>query len=199
MAGLGYHDFQAGAVLTAAQVDGYLMNQAMMYFDTTASRDTALPAILDNGLHCYVAATRSIFVYDKPNLRWIELSSAWTAYTPVWTNLTVGDASWVAQRRYENGAIHCAGQITLGATSSISGTVSQTIPDSLTTNATGSSGTGITSDSAASPTLRPHVCHAAPGGTSWTFITDAGALNATVPSALATGDVITWDIVIGVA
>lgn len=39
--GLGARLFVAGDVITAADVNGYLMNQAMMRFPTTAARDTA--------------------------------------------------------------------------------------------------------------------------------------------------------------
>ena len=43
MAGLGYKAFTGGAVLTAAQVQGYLQYQAVMKFATAAARDAALP------------------------------------------------------------------------------------------------------------------------------------------------------------
>ena len=42
MAGLGYKAFAAGEVLTAGNVQGYLQDQAVMVFGSTAVRGTAL-------------------------------------------------------------------------------------------------------------------------------------------------------------
>jgi hypothetical protein len=189
---LGFVDFDAGDILNAASVDGVL-RQGIVYFADPSSRDAGFVGVLEEGLHCYTADGDGHWYYNGSE--WVLLSSAWETYTPAWTNLTVGNGTVVATRRYENGAIHCRGQITFGGTTSIGGNISQTIPDSQTTDTWGGSGTGLVNDSGAP---RPIVVHAAPGGTSWTFISDAGAVNATVPSVLATGDVITWDIVIGV-
>lgn len=54
MAGLGYKDFTAGAVLTAAQVDGYLMEQAVMNFAGTAARGSALASVQAAGMVAHV-------------------------------------------------------------------------------------------------------------------------------------------------
>lgn len=44
MAGLGYKSFASGEVLTAANLQGYAVDQSVMVFDTAAARTTALPA-----------------------------------------------------------------------------------------------------------------------------------------------------------
>jgi hypothetical protein len=44
MAGLGYKLFAAGEVLTAANLQGYAVDQSTMVFATSAARTTALPA-----------------------------------------------------------------------------------------------------------------------------------------------------------
>lgn len=44
MAGAGYKVFSAGSVLTAAEVQNYLQDQAVMYFGGTAARGSALPS-----------------------------------------------------------------------------------------------------------------------------------------------------------
>ena len=44
MAGLGYKSFAAGAVLTAADLNGYLIEQTIMNFNGTAARGSALPS-----------------------------------------------------------------------------------------------------------------------------------------------------------
>ena len=43
MAGAGYRTFGTGTVLTASQVQTYLMDQAVMNFAGTAARGSALP------------------------------------------------------------------------------------------------------------------------------------------------------------
>ena len=44
MAGLGKKTFTAGAVLTAAEVNGYLMEQSVMVFASDAARTSAIPS-----------------------------------------------------------------------------------------------------------------------------------------------------------
>lgn len=63
MAGLGYKDFTAGAVLTAAQVDGYLMEQAVMNFAGTAARNSALSSVQAAGMMAHVGGG-TVTVYD---------------------------------------------------------------------------------------------------------------------------------------
>jgi hypothetical protein len=44
MAGAGYNNFTAASVLTASQVNTFLMDQSVMLFATSAARTTALPS-----------------------------------------------------------------------------------------------------------------------------------------------------------
>lgn len=53
--GSGYKLFQAGAVLTAADVNNYLMEQSIMYFATTTARDTAITSPED-GMVAYIGS-----------------------------------------------------------------------------------------------------------------------------------------------
>jgi len=68
--GSGYRDFTAGAVLTADQVDGYLMRQSVMTFADASARDTALSGVLDEGMHAYLEDTDLLTFYT---------GSAWRA------------------------------------------------------------------------------------------------------------------------
>ena len=52
--GSGFKDFAAGDVLTAADVDGYLMRQTVMTFADASARDTALSGVLDEGMVAYL-------------------------------------------------------------------------------------------------------------------------------------------------
>jgi len=48
-----FKDFTAGEVLTAADVDNFLMRQTVMVFDDASARDTALSAVLAEGMVAY--------------------------------------------------------------------------------------------------------------------------------------------------
>jgi hypothetical protein len=56
--GYGYKPFTAASVLTSADVNNYLMTQSVMYFATTAARDTAITSPVD-GMVAYVGSNDS--------------------------------------------------------------------------------------------------------------------------------------------
>jgi len=62
MAGLGYKVFTAGEVLTAANVNGYLMEQAVMVFADSAARSSAI-GTPTQGMVSYLQDTSSLEVY----------------------------------------------------------------------------------------------------------------------------------------
>jgi hypothetical protein len=61
-AGLGFKDFTTGEVLTAADVDGYLM-QGIWVFASTAARDAAVTAPAE-GNFAFTKDTNSLWYYD---------------------------------------------------------------------------------------------------------------------------------------
>lgn len=63
MAGLGRRTFAAGEVLTAANVMGYLQDQAVMNFAGTAARGSAI-ASPSEGMVSYLADNNAVEVYD---------------------------------------------------------------------------------------------------------------------------------------
>ena len=63
MAGLGRKIFTAGDVLTASDVQNYLMDQTVMNFAGTAARSSAI-ATPTEGMVTYLADTNAIEVYD---------------------------------------------------------------------------------------------------------------------------------------
>lgn len=75
MAGAGAKLFTAGSVLTAAQVNTYLMDQAIMRFATTSARDAAFGGAgeptLAEGMFAYVDADDTLYYYT---------GSAWVEY-----------------------------------------------------------------------------------------------------------------------
>ena len=70
MAGAGYKLFNTGDVLTAAQVNTYLMEQTVMVFADAAARTTALTGVVSEGMISYLKDTNAVEVYN---------GSAWVA------------------------------------------------------------------------------------------------------------------------
>ena len=68
MAGAGAKLFTSGSVLTAAQVNTYLMDQAVMRFADAAARTAAFGGVgeptLAEGMISYLIDTQSVEVYD---------------------------------------------------------------------------------------------------------------------------------------
>jgi PBP1b-binding outer membrane lipoprotein LpoB len=71
MAGAGYKDFAAGAVLTADQVDTYLMQQTVMVFASSAARTTALSGVVSAGMVSYLTSTQQTQYYN--GTAWVDL------------------------------------------------------------------------------------------------------------------------------
>jgi len=71
MAGAGFKDFTAGEVLTADDVDTYLMQQTVMVFADSTARNAAI-ASPSEGMFSYLADTNALEYYD---------GSAWVAFT----------------------------------------------------------------------------------------------------------------------
>jgi hypothetical protein len=63
MAGLGRQVFTAGEVLTANNVNGYLMDQSVMVFADAAARSTAIPSPTE-GMVTYLSDTTAIEFFD---------------------------------------------------------------------------------------------------------------------------------------
>ena len=81
-----YLDFQVNQVLTAAQVNTFLMNQAVMRFADSAARSSALGTAVAEGMVSYLDDTNAVEVYNGTS--WGGLvsdpaisSSTATAYT----------------------------------------------------------------------------------------------------------------------
>lgn len=71
MAGLGRKVFTAGEVLQASEVNGYLMDQAIMVFAGTAERGSAI-GTASEGMFTYLEDTNALEYFD---------GSSWTAFS----------------------------------------------------------------------------------------------------------------------
>jgi hypothetical protein len=64
MAGAGYKLFATGDVLTASDVNTYLMQQTVMVFNDAAARTTALSGVVAEGMLSYLKDTNAVEVYN---------------------------------------------------------------------------------------------------------------------------------------
>lgn len=82
----GYHDFTAGEVLTAANLEDYTERQAVMRFADTTARDAALTAgIKTEGMYAVDKANNEITVYDGSAWQPMGRYGAWQTWTPTLT------------------------------------------------------------------------------------------------------------------
>lgn len=86
MAGLGFRTFVSGEVLTAANVNGYLMEQAVMVFNSASARSAALSSPSE-GMVSYLKDTNALQRYDgaawvgDPTVIAVAISDEATALT----------------------------------------------------------------------------------------------------------------------
>ena len=102
MAGLGFKDFAVGEVLTSADVDGYLMQQAVMVFADSGARGSALGTAtgtavpLAEGMVSYLEDNNAVEVYDGASWRSVggivAVKSA--VFTGTQTNSTASSGSF---------------------------------------------------------------------------------------------------------
>ena len=73
MAGAGYKNFNTGEVLTAGDVDNYLMEQTVMVFASAAARTSALTSVLAEGMISYLKDTNLTQYYD--GAAWVNIGT----------------------------------------------------------------------------------------------------------------------------
>ena len=87
MAGAGYKLFATGDVLTAAQVNTYLMQQSVMVFASATARNTALSGVLSEGMVAYLTDTNDLTIYD--GAAWISFGTGDITAVTAGTGITV--------------------------------------------------------------------------------------------------------------
>jgi hypothetical protein len=98
MAG-GYKLFSTGEVLTAANVNNYLMNQTVMVFASAAARTTALSGVLAEGMISYRTDSHILEYYNGS--AWGAVSTAtslnlsFNAQTGTTYTLATGDVNYL--------------------------------------------------------------------------------------------------------
>ena len=146
MAGLGFKTFAAGEVLTAANVNGYLMEQAVMTFAGTATRGSAISSPTE-GMLSYLSDTNTFQYYDGS--AWENLLSAITFTSSTATAYTVATADAGSFLRFT-----AAGTVTVSTATAFTagqqvqiladGTALSITTDGATIGGAGTAGTALT-------------------------------------------------------
>ena len=92
MAGLGRKVFVANEVLTAAEVNGYLMDQAVMVFDDSSARSTGIGTATE-GMLSYLKDTNAVEYYDGSAWAGIDTTATSINGTGVVMTLTSSTAT----------------------------------------------------------------------------------------------------------
>lgn len=124
---MGYHTFTAGEVLTAANVNNFLMNQSVIV--CTSSTRPASPVA---GMTIFETDTGNLSVYSGS--AWVPVgiatgTGAWTTYTPTFTNLTSPTGSFAYK---QVGKTLFLRHYFTGGTVTANGVVTATLPTGLT-------------------------------------------------------------------
>ena len=183
-----------GDVLTSSFYNTNIREQVVAIV-TTATRPTNV-----EGRHISDTDTGRLHRGDGSSA-WDAVDvTPWTAYTPSWTNLTLGDGTHSScEYRYVGDSIEVRGRLTFGSTTAVSGAVSQAVPASESLSSVGIELIGGLAFQDASPATI-YYGSIATGVTSVVFRRQAvsgsnivaAALSSTAPFTWATGDIIDW-------
>lgn len=123
-----FKTFTAGTLATASDVNTYLMNQSIATFSTAGARNTAITAPVE-GQIAYITSSDSFTIYNGTAWQAMLMASAWFAYTPTLTNITLGSGGTSAFYYQVVGkTINVRGRITLGTTGTLTGAATFTLP-----------------------------------------------------------------------
>jgi len=126
-AGLGFKDFVTGEVLTAGDVDGYLMQGTWVFADAAAR--TAAVTSPQEGNMSYLKDTNSVEYYSGS--AWVSVGGGGLTYadwSPSYTNLTIGNGTVVSRYAQSGKFVNFFWSIQFGSTTSISGSPTITLP-----------------------------------------------------------------------
>lgn len=91
MAGLGKKTFAVNEILTAADVNGYLMEQSVMVFDDATARTNAL-ASPSEGMVTYLKSDDALYKYDGSS--WINIQADTATFMPKSGGTFTGDVAF---------------------------------------------------------------------------------------------------------
>jgi hypothetical protein len=125
-------EFEAFTRLDASDVNTFLMDQSVMTFADSTARTTAIPTPVE-GMLTYLEDSNTYQSYNGSSYVTVADGTAWTSFTPSWTNLTVGNGVYNYSKFKVIGktGIFCL-EFVLGSTSSVTGLIQLNLPAALT-------------------------------------------------------------------
>ena len=125
---MSFKTFATGEKLLAADVNSYLMQQAVMYFASSTARGSAITSPVE-GMVAYLEDSNTYTFYNGSAWNDLLWGDAWVAYTPTLSNITLGSggtSSFFYQRVGK--MVNVRGRITLGTSGALSGVATFTLP-----------------------------------------------------------------------
>lgn len=123
-----FKEFAVGEKLTASDVNSYLMEQSIATFSSAGARNSAITAPVE-GQIAYITGSDSFTLYNGSGWQNMLFASAWIAYTPTLTNITLGSGGTSAFYYQVVGkTINVRGRITLGTGGTLTGAATFTLP-----------------------------------------------------------------------
>lgn len=138
---VAYKVFSNGSVLNASEINDNLMNQSVMVFSNSTARAAALTSPVEGMLTWLEDVNR----YENYNgSAWVQLVSisSWAAYTPTFTNMTLGNGTITFRYSQVGKTVFVQGDVVFGSTTSISGIPVISLPVTASSQTAGSTQLG---------------------------------------------------------
>jgi hypothetical protein len=124
-------EFDAFTRLDASDVNTFLMDQSVMTFESSAARGSAIATPVE-GMLTYLEDTDTYESYTGSG--WVSAlpMGAWTAFTPTWSALTVGNGVYLRSHFFRIGkTVTVAIDFELGSTSAVTGNITLSLPATI--------------------------------------------------------------------
>jgi hypothetical protein len=123
------NDIDALSVFNGTQ---FVTNRPIMTFAGTAARGSAIPSPVE-GMTTYLEDLDRYDSYSGAAWRQVVSTGAWISYTPTFSSFTLGNGTIVAKYNVIGKTMFIRIKLALGSTSSVTGSISFTLPSGFTT------------------------------------------------------------------
>lgn len=181
-----------------AAIATWAAGRLWMRFASTAARDAAIAAPVE-GMHCTTGtgATQQDWAYRGGTWRDITVPHTFSTYVPTLSGVTLGNGTLVGEyTRHPDGLVLAGGRLTLGSTSSVTGTINIGLPvaaSSVWNNIYPVFGRSMMQDISAG-VLVFHDLTVASATSLLLRASNGTAAGPTTPFTWASGDILSWNV-----